>query len=92
MAATYTITVSDAEQKALEYVFYSPQEWISQVVHDRANQSMVDIVSSQLHIAQVSGIMLTGTSEEIMLNADIRSVAERRESINVAACNTIELA
>lgn len=80
MATTYTIQVSDAEQKALEYTFYSPKEWIESVVKERANLAMQEIADSQIRLFEASG-----TTEEIVLNATIRSAAERRNSIDIRA-------
>jgi hypothetical protein len=91
MAATYVINVTDAQQKALEYIFYSPQEWIESTVKERANSAMQDIILSQLRLAEMTGEQLSGTAEQIVLSANIRSVVERRESINLSACNTIEV-
>jgi hypothetical protein len=35
MSVTYTITISEAEDKALSVVAYSQQEWIENLVHAR---------------------------------------------------------
>lgn len=91
MAVTYTITVTDAEQKALEYAYYSPQEWVESVVKERANSIMQEILMSQQRLAELSNTELSGTLEEIVLNANIRSVVERRQSIDLSACNTIQV-
>lgn len=91
MPTTYTIEVTDAQQKALEYAFYSPQEWIENTIKDRANSSMKDIVISQLGFAEITGETFSGTVEEIVLNADIKTAAERRNSINLSACNTTQV-
>ena len=80
MATTYTIQVTDAEQKALEYAFYNPQEWIESLVKERANLAMQEIADSQIRLFEA-----TGTTEQIVLNATIRSAAERRNSIDVQA-------
>ncbi len=40
----YTVTLSDAEDKALSYVAYSQQDWIDNAVHERCRIAIDDIV------------------------------------------------
>lgn len=87
MATTYTVQVTDAEQKALEYIFQSPQQWIEQVVRERSNMAMQEIVGYQLRIAQAAGQPISGTIEDIVINADIKSAAERQAEVIVSSNN-----
>ena len=39
----YTVTLTEAENKAMEYVAASPQEWIDNAVHNRARKGIDEI-------------------------------------------------
>jgi hypothetical protein len=82
MSKTYTITISDAEQKALEYVFYSPQDWIESALKERATLAMQEIADYQIR----QGLVTEGTSiEDVVLGANVRSVVQRRNDIDAYA-------
>jgi len=40
----YTVALTDAENKALGYVAFSPQEWIDNAIHERCRIAIDDIV------------------------------------------------
>jgi len=42
--SNYTITLTDAEDKALSYVAFSQQDWIDNAVHDRCRIAIEEIV------------------------------------------------
>lgn len=76
--ATYTITLSDAEDKALAYVAYSQQEWIDNAVHDRCRIAIDEIVNTEVQRKLAAGEPITGSKDDIVLAADIQSAAERQ--------------
>lgn len=76
--ATYTITLSDAEDKALAYVAYSQQEWIDNAVHDRCRIAIDEIVSAEVQRKLAAGEPITGSKDDIVLAADVKSAAERQ--------------
>lgn len=76
--ATYTITLSDAEDKALAYVAYSQQEWIDNAVHDRCRIAIDEIVNAEVQRKLAAGEPITGSKDDIVLAADIKSAAERQ--------------
>jgi hypothetical protein len=76
--ANYTITLSDAEDKALEYAAVDPQEWINNVVRERCRVAMEEIVANYVKEQLAAGKPLSGsTTEEIVLAANVKSAAER---------------
>lgn len=74
--ADYTITLSDAEDKALGVVAVSKQEWIENVVKERCRISIDEIVNSEVQRKLNAGETITGTKEEIVMAATILSAAE----------------
>jgi hypothetical protein len=77
MTKQYTITLSDAEDKALSTVTFDQNDWIQNVVHERCRIAIEEIVSSEVQRKLASGESITGSKEDIVLAADVESAAER---------------
>ena len=75
---TYTITLSEAEDKALGIVALSQQDWIDNVVHDRCRIAIEEIVNSEVQRLLAAGQPITGSKDDIVMAADIKSAAERQ--------------
>lgn len=75
----YTITLSDAEDKALAYVALSQQEWIDNAVHERCRIAIEEIVATEVQRKLGLGETISGTKDDIVLGAPILSAAERNE-------------
>jgi hypothetical protein len=77
MTKQYTITLTDAEDKALGIVAFSQQEWIDNVVRERCRIAIEDIVAEEVNRITSTGGTLSGTKEDIVVAAPIKSAAER---------------
>jgi hypothetical protein len=77
MTKQYTITLTDAEDKALGAIAFSQEQWINNVVHERCRLAIEDIVADEVNRITATGGTLSGTKEDIVLNAPIKSAAER---------------
>jgi hypothetical protein len=77
--ATYTVTLSDAEDKALHFVALSAQDWIDNAVHERCRIAIEDIVNSEVQRKLQNSETISGSKEDIVLAADIKSVAQRNQ-------------
>lgn len=75
---TYTLTLTDAEDKALNYVAISAQEWINNAVHERCRIAIDEIVDIEVKRKLDIGEPITGSKEDIVLAANIESGAERQ--------------
>ena len=75
--ATYTITLSDAEDKALHVVALDAQDWIDNAVHERCRIAMEEIISAEVQRKLGLGEAITGTKDDIVLAAPVKSAAER---------------
>jgi len=78
MSVTYTITLSDAENKALGYIAVSQQDWIDNAVKARCENAIQEIFQLEVERKITAGEPITGTKEEIVLAANIRSAADRQ--------------
>ena len=75
---TYTITLSDAEDKALHVVSVSAQDWIDNAVHNRCRIAIDEIVNAEVQRKLAAGEPITGSKEDIVNAADVESAAERQ--------------
>jgi len=75
--ATYTITLSDAEDKALGVVAVSQDEWIQNAVHERCRIAMEEIIAAEVQRKLGLGESITGTKDDIVMAAPVKSAAER---------------
>jgi len=79
--ATYTITLSDAEDKALGVVAFSQDDWIQNAVHERCRIAMEEIVAAEVQRLLGEGKSITGSKDDIVIAAPIQSAAERQAEI-----------
>ena len=75
--ATYTITLSDAEDKAIHVVALDAQDWIDNVVHERCRIAIEEIVASEVQRKLAANETISGSKEDIVNAAPIKSAAER---------------
>jgi hypothetical protein len=75
--ATYTITLSDAEDKALQVVAISAQDWIDNAVHERCRLAIDEIVNAEVQRKLAAGESITGSKDDIVMAADVESAVER---------------
>lgn len=81
MSKTYTIILSDAEDKALAAVAFDQNEWIQNAVHERCRISIEEIVSSEVQRLLSEGKPIVGSKEDIVLAADVETAVERNARI-----------
>ena len=79
---TYTITLSDAEDKALGFVALSQNDWIQNVVHDRCRIAIDEIVAAEVQRKLAANETISGTKEDIVNAAPIKSAAERQTELD----------
>lgn len=77
----YTITLTDAQYKALAYVAYDPKEWIENAVYNRCRIAMDEIVAQEVERIISIGETISGTKEDIVLAAPIKSAKEQTDEI-----------
>jgi hypothetical protein len=75
--ATYTITLSNAEDKALHVVAMSAQDWIDNAIHERCRIAIDEIVNAEVQRKLAANEPITGSKEDIVMAADVESAAER---------------
>ena len=80
MATTYTVSITDSEKKALEYVAFSIQDWIDNAVDNRARQAIDEIYNSEVArmTADPDITSIPADKDAVVLAADIKSAATRQ--------------
>jgi len=87
---TYTITLSDAEDKALGFVAVSQQDWIDNAIHNRCRIAIEEIVASEVQRKLDAGESITGSKEDIVMASNIESAAERQSRLNAELTANLE--
>ena len=76
---TYTIELTGAETKAMEFVALDVQDWADNALKNRARQAMDEIYQSE--VARMTNdptvTSIPADKEAVVLAADIKSAAER---------------
>ena len=77
---TYTITLTDAETKAMEFVALSVQDWADNALQNRARIAMDEIYDTEVArmTADPTITSIPADKEAVVLAADIKSAAVRQ--------------
>tara|TARA_B110000902_G_C14025342_1_gene481912 strand:- start:56 stop:313 length:258 start_codon:yes stop_codon:yes gene_type:complete len=75
----YTIELTDAEVKAMEYVAFSVQDWADNALKNRARIAMDEIYTAEVArmTADPTITSIPADKEAVVLAADIESAADR---------------
>ncbi len=79
--ATYTITLTDAEDKALGVVAFSQNDWIQNAVHERCRIAIEEIVAAEVQRKLSANEPITGSKDDIVMAAQVESAAKRQARI-----------
>lgn len=82
MTKQYTITLSDAEDKALSILAFDQNEWIQNVVHDRCRVAIDEIVQIEVQRLLSEGKPIVGSKEDIVLESNIETAVERQSRLD----------
>lgn len=65
----YTITLTEAEDKALSYAAFSQQDWIDNAVHERCRVAIDEIVKICVEKCLENNIQIPNSKDEMVLLA-----------------------
>jgi hypothetical protein len=82
---TYTITLTNAQDKALSVVALDQQDWIENAVFERCRLAIEEIVNAEVQRKLAAGQPITGSKEDIVMAADIETAAERNDRLAAEA-------
>jgi len=75
---SYTVTLTDAEDKALHVIAMSAQEWIDNAVHERCRLAIDEIVNAEVQRKLAAGESITGSKDDIVMAANVESAVEKQ--------------
>ena len=86
MAKTYTVELTDAEDKAMAYIAYSIQEWIDNAVHVRASQARNEVYNNEVkRMTDDPDIdTIPADKDQVILDADIKTAKETQDELDNA--------
>ena len=75
-----TITLTEAQEKALAFVALSPQDWADNAVHNRCRIAIDEIYAAEVQRMTDDPAItsIPADKEAVVLAADIQSAAERQ--------------
>lgn len=76
MSINYTITLTEAEDKALSVIAIDQNEWIQNIVHERCRVAIDEIVNAEVQRKLAIGEPINGSKEDIVLEANVETAAE----------------
>jgi hypothetical protein len=88
----FTITLSDAEHKALGAVAINQNDWIQNAVHERCRIAIEEIVAAEVQRKLAAGEPIAGSKEDIVMAAQVESAAERQARFEAEAAARAEQA
>ena len=85
----YTVTLTEVEKKAMEYVAASPQDWIDNAAHNRARKGIEEIVSLNMAYCNANdiaiGVGVTAQVEQAYNLGIVTTAAARAVEAEAAA-------
>ena len=77
----YTVTLTETEKKGMEYIAYSPQDWVENAMKERARIAVDEIVKLAVEKFLAANQSIPGFKEEIVAaaysNGWIKTAADR---------------
>ena len=91
----YTVTLTEAETKAMEYIAADVQDWIDNAAHNRARIAIDEICDLYVKYKLDNNETITATNEPDMVLAAyaeglVKTAAERNEEAAAAAAALAE--
>lgn len=79
----YIIKLSDAEQKAMEYITVSPADWINNAVKERARLAIEEIFQIEVErmLSDPNITDIPADRESVILASNIKLAAERNSEM-----------
>jgi hypothetical protein len=80
--ADYTVTLTDAEDKAMKHVAYSTQDWVDNLLKNRARIASVEIYELEVERmnADESITSIPADRDQVVLDSDLPTAKERQDA------------
>lgn len=81
----FTVTLTEAEHKALGVVAVDQNEWIQNAVHERCRIAIDEIVAAEVQRKLAAGEPITGSKDDVVILANVESAAQRQARFEAEA-------
>jgi len=81
----YTVTLTETEKKALEYVAYDPDEWIKSAATNRANKAIKEIIEKNTTYCNEKSIAIAVGQDAQVTQAYTLGVIQTAKAVQDAA-------
>jgi hypothetical protein len=87
---TFTITLTDAEYKALAHIAYDPQDWIDNAVKSRCQDAIEEIFKQEVArmLADPTITNIPADRDTVVLAANIKTAVEIHEERMIPVVQT----
>jgi hypothetical protein len=85
MTNTITVSLTDTQKKAIEYLVINPQEFLNNFAHETARKSVDEILSIYTTRALDEGVVIPATRELIVADAFTRGWIKTAAQVNAEA-------
>lgn len=77
---TYIVTITDAQDKGFRFNTIDPQEWVENLITNKARQGIDDIYLAEVArmTADPDITTIPADKEQVVLSADVQTAAERQ--------------
>jgi len=84
--AKYTVTLTAAEDKAMKHVAYSTQDWVDNVLKNRARLASDEIYEAEVERmnADESITSIPADRDQVVLDSDLPTSKEKQDAIVAA--------
>jgi hypothetical protein len=75
---TYTVTLTSSENKAMEHIAYSVQDWVDNSIHNRARQAIDQIYDKEVERMTNDDSIdsIPANKEQVVLDANIQTAKQ----------------
>ena len=81
MAKTFTVTITDAEEKAFNWDIVDPEDWVENVVKNKCRKCVDRLYEQEVQrmTADESVTSIPANKETVVNNADVKTAKERQD-------------
>jgi len=86
MAKTFTITITDAEEKAFAWAVVDPDDWVDNVVHEKCRKAKDRLYDQEVQrmTDDESVTSIPADKDTVINNANVKTAKQRQDEEGIA--------
>ena len=81
MAKTFTVTITDAEEKAFAWDTVDPDAWVDNVVHEKCRKTKDRLYEQEVKRMTESVTSIPANKDTIINDADVKTAKQRADEV-----------